>query len=169
MLLLDDCIKSQDYEKAQAYISTLTEHIDKSVPRNYCQNRAVNVVLSYYQNIAQEKGLALRVSVSLPESLRVNDLDLAVLLSNGLDNAVNAVERCPDRGISVKAFVEGDTLYLEIKNSFRDTVIFEDGMPLSKHEQHGYGTRSMAAIVEQYGGTYSFGVEQGLFVFRCSM
>lgn len=169
VLLLDDYIKNQQYEKAQAYIGTLTEHIDKSVPKNYCQNRAVNVVLSYYQSIAQEKGVTLKAAVTLPEALRVDETDLAVIFSNALDNTIHALEGCPDKTVSVKAFTEADTLYLEIKNPFRDSVIFEDGIPLSKHEQHGYGTRSMAAIVERYGGTYSFSVEQGSFVFRCSM
>ena len=169
MLLLDDYIKSQEYERAQAYIATLSEHIDKSVLKNYCQNRAVNVVLSYYQSAAREKGIVLMTSVTLPEALRVEETDLAVVLSNGLDNAIRAVEGCPDKLISVKAFVETDTLYLEIKNSFQGSVRFEDGIPVSKQEQHGFGARSMAAIVEQYGGTHSFRVEEGHFVFRCSM
>ena len=169
VLLLDDYIKSGQYEKAQTYINALTEHIDKSTPKNFCQNRAANVVLSYYQSVAQEKGITLRAAVNLPEALRVDEIDLAVILSNALDNAIHALERCPDKTISVKGFTEADTLYLEVKNPFQDSVVFEDGIPLSKQEQHGYGTRSIVTIVERYGGIYSFSVEQGSFVFRCSM
>lgn len=169
VLLLDDYIKNQQYDKAQAYIGTLTEHIDASTPKHFCQNRAVNVVLSFYQSLAQEKGIVLKAAVNLPQTLRVEEIDLAVILSNALDNALHALESCQDKTVSVKAFTEADTLYLEVKNPFRDSVVFEDGVPLSKQEQHGYGTRSMMTIVERYGGIYSFSVEQGSFVFRCSM
>lgn len=169
MLLLDDYIQNQQYDKAQAYIGALTGHIDKSAPKNFCANQAVNVVLSYYQSVALEKGVVLKAAVSLPEALRVDETDLAVILSNGLDNAIHALESCPDKTVSVKAFAEADALYLEIKNPFRGSVVLEDGIPLSQHERHGYGTRSMATIVERYGGTYSFSVEQGFFAFRCSI
>lgn len=47
--------------------------------------------------------------------------------------------------------------------------MFDGNMPRSKQENHGYGTRSMAAIVTKYDGVYSFTIEDGDFVFRCGM
>lgn len=62
-----------------------------------------------------------------------------------------------------------DRPYVEIKNPFNNAVMFDGNMPRSKQENHGYGTRSMAAIVTKYDGVYSFTIEDGDFVFRCGM
>ncbi len=169
MLLLDDYIKNNKLGEAKEYIGTLIEDIDKGAFKNYCDNHSVNVVLSYYNRIADEKGIKFETNIRLPESLTVSETDLAVILSNGLENAINALEQCDYKKVITNGFIDADKLYLEIKNPFNNIVMFDGKIPRSKLENHGYGTKSMAAIVEKYEGVYSFVVENGYFVFRCSM
>ena len=169
MLLLGDYIKTEKYGEAEKYIDSLVEDADKITAKKYCDNRCANVVLSYYSKIAADKGIRFETNVTLPETLVVDETDLAVVLSNGLENAVNALEVCDNKQISVKGFVDADKIYIEIKNPFNNAVMFDGNMPRSKQENHGYGTRSMAAIVTKYDGAYSFTIEDGDFVFRCGM
>ena len=169
MLLLGDYIKTEKYSEAEKYIDSLVEEADKITAKKYRDNRCANVVLSYYSKIASDKGIRFETNVTLPETLVVDETDLAVVLSNGLENAVNALEGCDNKQISVKGFVDADKIYIEIKNPFNNAVMFDGNMPRSKQENHGYGTRSMAAIVTKYDGAYSFTIEEGDFVFRCGM
>ena len=39
------------------------------------------------------------------------------------------------------------------------------GLPVSKEQGHGYGTKSMAHIVEKHGGVFQFSVKDGWFIF----
>lgn len=169
MLLLNDYIINNKTDEAKEYIRGLIENIDKSKPQTYCNNNSVNVVLSYYNSIADEKGIKFETNIRLAAKLSVNETDLAVVLSNGLENAINALETCDYKKIIVNSFTDADKIYLEIKNPFNTNVVFDGNAPKSKQKNHGFGTKSMAAIVEKYEGAYSFALENGCFVFRCSM
>lgn len=169
ILLLNDYIKNKDFDEAEKYIGNLIDNIDKSKLKSYCDNHSVNVVLSYYNKIADEKGIDFSTNINLPETLVADETDLAVIMSNGLENAINALDECDDKRISVKAFTDADKIYIEIRNPFAHRVLFDGTIPKSKQENHGYGTKSMAAIVEKYEGVYSFRVENGCFVFQCSI
>lgn len=169
MLLLGDYIKNKKLDEAEEYINGLIEDIDKGTVKDYCDNHSVNVVLSYYDKIAGERQITFETNIQLPEILTISETDLAVVLSNGLENAINALESCDNKKISITGFMDADKIYLEIKNPFNSRVVFDGDIPKSKQENHGFGTKSMAAIVEKYDGVYSFLVENGYFVFQCSM
>lgn len=169
MIMLNDYIKTKKYSEAENYINSLVGEVDKTSSKKYCDNHCANVVLSHYSKIADDKGIQFDTNISLPESLSIDETDLAVVLSNGLENSINALEKCDNKQISIKGFVDNDKIYLEIKNPFNEPVYFDDNLPRSKKENHGYGTRSMAAITTKHNGAYSFVIEDGYFVFRCSM
>lgn len=169
MLLLNDYIRNEKYTDAAQYISGMITDIDKNTLHTYCDNNSVNVVLSYYNKIADEQNIDFSTSIHLPAELKINQTDLAVILSNGLENAINAQANCDDKKIFIKGFIEAEKIYLEIKNPFNNSVAFEGKLPHSKQENHGFGTKSMAAIIEKYDGVYSFSVENGYFIFRCSI
>lgn len=169
LLLISDYLKNNNLSSAEESIQSLIRESDKSTVKNYCGNHSVNVVLSYYERIAERAKIQFDTNISLAEKLPVNEMELTVILSNGLENSVNALKDCNNKRISVKCFTEADKVYLEIKNPITMPVLFERGLPKSKKEGHGYGTKSMASIVEKNEGVYCFVVENGDFVFRCSM
>lgn len=169
MLLLNDYIRSENYAEVEKYMNSMIAEISQSTPQTYCDNHSVNVILSYYNKIADERNIEFNASIRFPAALKIGQTDLAVVLSNGLENAINAQAYCEDKKICIKGFMEAEKLYLEIKNPFNHSVAFDGALPRSQRENHGFGTKSMAAIVEKYEGVYSFSVENGYFCFRCTM
>ncbi len=169
LIPLIDYIDNRNFDKAREYINKLMTDIDKNTVKTYCGNNLINVVLSYYYNIVQSEKIDFNTQIRLPEKLNISETDLAVVLSNGLDNAINALKKCNNKQLFVKAFLKNNKMYLEIKNTFNGNVVFEDGMPKSVRENHGYGTKSMATIVKNNGGIYSFVTENDYFVFRCAI
>ncbi|WP_209510522.1 GHKL domain-containing protein [Sedimentibacter acidaminivorans] len=61
---------------------------------------------------------------------------------------------------------KNNKLHIEITNSFEGTVMLVDKIPISILENHGYGTKSIAAIAEKYSGVYSFTAENRIFRTR---
>lgn len=169
MVLLNDYIKNGETGKALEHISSITEYVDSTIPRQFCLNGVVNVILSHYANICQLKGISFICEVSLSRQLPVSDIDLVVILSNILENAVNALEICDTKRIEVKGFESDGKFFFEVKNPFCGEIEFKDDLPVSRRENHGYGTKSIAAIVEKHEGIYSFTVEDDIFVFRCAI
>lgn len=169
MIILDGYLKSGKTSEAEEYIKNISSNIDENKIKIYCDNHTVNAVLSYYGKIAEDKGIKLETDINLSGKLNIEETDLAVILSNGVENAINALESCPEKTVMIKAFAEDQKLFLEIKNAFSGKIAFEGNLPKSARENHGYGTKSMAATVEKYGGIYSFEIENGQLVFRCSV
>ncbi len=169
MLLLNDYIKNGETQKALEHISSVTDYIDSTMPKQFCLNGVVNVILSHYDTLTQLKGIDFICEVSLSRQLPLADIDLVVVLSNALENAVNALEICDTKWIAVKGFESDGKFFFEVKNPFCGEIEFQDNLPVSRRENHGYGTKSIAAIVEKHEGIYSFTVEDDIFVFRCAI
>lgn len=97
-------------------------------------------------------------------------IDLYTLLGNGLDNAIESVEKISDdarRMISVRIWKKNGFAVLQIENCYDGILEIENGLPITKKEDkvnHGLGLKSMRAITEKYQGTFSIRTENGRFL-----
>jgi len=121
----------------------------------------------------------INLELNLPQSIKskASELHLCVILSNLLDNAVEACEKVAgERRISLKLANEtgdvsgNDRLCICIENTFdiaSGKPHFRRDLPLTTKEDrelHGYGLRSVKRIVEMYGGGLDISyTEEGLF------
>lgn len=170
---LSSCIENGQEEQAQAYISGICEEIEAQKVLRYCENEAANLILSAFAGRAEKAGIALNVQGALPSFIMVSDSDLCVLLSNALENALHACQPFAAEGdacsIDVQFYERGGKLFLQVTNPCRDTVRFENGLPVSDLPGHGIGVQSICAIVQRYGGVYAFSIKDGRFVLRLSL
>ena len=71
--------------------------------------------------------------------------------------------------IEVQTYEKNEKFFLQVINDCREAVRFKDGIPVTDRPGHGIGVSSICAIVEQYGGMYSFSQQQDQFVLRISL
>mgnify|MGYP000760026707 FL=1 len=112
--------------------------------------------------------MPLRVRAEVPHFIPVAETDLCVLLSNALENALHACKGADD-SIEVQTYERIEKFFLQVVNDCREAVRFEDGIPVTDRPGHGIGVSSICAIVERYGGLYSFSVKEGKVVLRVSL
>jgi len=113
----------------------------------------------------------LTVNVKLPDLLPFSDTELCSLLSNALENAIHACEQIPDsnkRIIRLRMYSKNNKLCIDLHNSYQAEPIFQQGLPVSKEQGHGFGTKSIAHIVEKHGGVFQFSVKDGWFIFQAT-
>lgn len=168
------CIENGRAEAAQEYIHSVCAEIEASKVNVYCENEAANLILSAFATRAQNSGIDFRVHAAIPVVLPLPDSDLCVLLSNALENALHAGQRQREAGkpavVETTAYQKDGRLFLQIANSCSFPVQFRaEGIPTASQPGHGLGVRSICAIVEQYGGMYSFSQQQDQFVLRISL
>ena len=97
-----------------------------------------------------------------------DEILFASILANALDNAVNAQEGLHPERRSIRLLLKnssGKTL-LCVKNACAKMPVFEDGVPISTREGHGFGVTSIQCATEKLGGNYQFSVEGDIFVLR---
>ncbi len=183
--LLFGFLESGKVKAAMEYIRQTQIRIDSIVPVRYCENNAINLILSAFAAKADQSGVSLDVDVVFPDALPFPDTELCVLLSNGLENAIKAAAKKPDphpdsdsdsqpasdqgskkETVRLNCRIHKGNLLILIENTFHEKVEMKNGLPQTNKEGHGYGTKSIAMIVDKYKGYYSFASTEGLFTLR---
>lgn len=166
------CLKNEKNEQAEDYIQGICEELDAQKIIQYCENEAVNLILSSYAARAAKDSVSLKINVTLPDKIHIKASELCVLLSNGLENALHA---CEKQESSEKAFIhiqgyeKNEKIFLQITNSCAEAPSFQNGLPVANKPEHGIGTRSIRMIVEHYGGICEFLVRNHQFILRVSL
>lgn len=135
----------------------------------WCENNVLNVVLSYYLDMAQREKIQVEARLDLPEELPVDAAELTTVFANAIENAVNACRKQGPgeaRRLVVNA-AASPQLSIEIANTYAGDVKFgRDGLPVTAEAGHGIGTRSIRAFAQRHGAMCSFAVQDGMFYVR---
>jgi len=167
--LINGYVADNKLAELKKYITEIEKSIDDTVTIKYCDNNAVNLILSPYINRAKREKIVVESQVYIPKECEVSDMDLCIILSNAIENAINACMNIKDtnnRRINISCKSKNDKLLIQVSNNFMGEVIFLEDMPISAEENHGFGTKSIAATVQKYNGLCSFSVGSGVFKAR---
>lgn len=132
-----------------------------------CQNAVVDSVAGYFAPLYREHGIPLTFGLDLPRELPVADTDLCSVLSNLLENAMEASLRtAPEkRRVNVSARLHSENmLLLSVENSYDGQVQEKDGVFFSsKRPGEGIGLQAVRHIAEKNGGYCRFLYGNGVF------
>ncbi|WP_022761824.1 ATP-binding protein [Butyrivibrio sp. AD3002] len=134
----------------------------------YCENTTVNAALMHYVTLAERSDIKVTVSTNIPYKTDVDEMQLAIAISNLLENAIHACEKVPEgeRFIEVTAKYK-QQLLLEISNSCNERAeLDEDGHPVTSEDGHGIGTRSVLDFVKKTNSEIRYVAEDNKFKVR---
>ncbi len=167
------CIENGRINQAQRYISDIYQEIDAQKLERYCDNEAVNLILSSFVGRAKKHSVDMNIHGILPAEIKVSDNDLCVLLSNALENALHACMNIKgeneQRTIDVRFYERDDKIFIQVSNTCKENVLFKDGIPISARPEHGIGVQSICAIAQRYDGLCTFIVQDEQFILRVSL
>lgn len=160
-------VENGETDTARKMINAHIARIDGTRLERFCTNDIVNYVISDYAARCKNEGVCFHCAIQLDE-LTVDEIMFSSILSNALDNALNAQKLLPPDRRSIKLMLKnsGSKLLLSVKNPVGQQVIFSDGLPVSGKNGHGYGTQSIRYMTERLGGNCQFSVQDGLFIVR---
>ncbi len=151
------------------YLTDIEKDLDDAVTVKFCDNDAVNLILSSYIQKAKEELITVESQVYIPPNCAVSDMDLCIILANAIENAINASINIADirnRRINISCKTANDKLLIQVVNNYSEEVKFTEDLPVSADENHGFGTKSIAAAVQKYQGLCSFTAKNGVFKVR---
>ena len=153
-------------EKIKAYLSGAVSRIP-SFEMHFCENRAADSVVGYYCALAKRENIPYSVQIDLPECLPVDEINLCLVLSNLLENALEASLRTAParRRIELTAYLHGNSLALiQVENTYDGVIREKDGVfQSSKRKGEGVGIQSVRHIAEKSGGVSTVTYQDGLF------
>lgn len=154
--VVDGLLASGQQQQAHAYLKSL-ESVAFGAFQFQTNRPAVDVLLDSKLGLAHQSGIKAECALRFPDTCQIEDLDLCVVISNALDNAINAcaqVER-PSRFVRVTGKWQGDFFMLEILNSCHAP---------SGPIRFGTGLCNIKAVAEKYRGAVHVQCEQDTFL-----
>lgn len=158
LTVLAGLLKTGDYDRAQGYLKKL-ETIAGGLSFPACTGHpVVDILLEDKLALAQASGVKAEVSLTLPNSCQVNDLDLCIIFANAIDNAIQAcMQGDGPQLICINGTRQGSFYMLEFENTCADRTALKMGVGLS----------NIKAVAEKYGGAIT--IEKSPFVFRLNV
>lgn len=169
MLLLQGLLENGNYDKAAEYFHTLTAESISSGKRIFTGNEIVDIILSAKMTKIEEEEIAVSCNGGLEPLSFMEDVDVCILFSNLIDNAIEANAKCEgDRFLTIRVSHKPALFMIEVSNSLNGELREKEGYLLSSKEDsaaHGIGTQNIFSVVRKYAGEYSIRVQDKRFIF----
>ena len=155
-----------DMEKIKKYLLAATGKIS-DYNLHFCENQAVDSVFGYYSTLAKRENIPFHALVSLPADLSVDEINLCLVFSNLLENAIQASVKTEParRKINVEVHPHHNHLLLiHVENTFDGKIQQKNNIfQSSKRSGNGIGIESVRHITNKNGGACNFTYEDGIF------
>ena len=171
IMCIDSLLKKKNYNKLEEYINSIFDKLDGQLDMVDTNNEVVNAIINakYYEALQNDVLFILKINDL--SHIKVSDEDIVTILSNLLDNAIEAAGQCEidKRTVGIRLLYEDDVLSIAVSNSYKtEPEIMEDGYMRTikdDKEQHGLGIRNVVATLEKYNAEYIIDYKNGEFVF----
>ncbi len=165
-------------KELQAYLSEMNNAFDGLDFRFKTGNSVIDTLLNMKYHEALRLVPNLQVDVKkllLPSDLAIQSYDIAVILGNALDNAIEACRKLKEKEPEAKTFIrlssvrKDKLLIFKIENSFDGTLKRkrQTGLPetdKADKKVHGIGLANIKNTAEKYQGTMDYKTDGRVFV-----
>ena len=181
--ILRTFLDAGDVAAARAYLDEFSSgrRLDDA-PIRYCENDAVSAVLVYYCDAARKLGVRVDVVAQVPARPPQRETDVCAVLSNLLENAVDALRDVAagsgaagggaagaaggnplELRIRVEARPAG--LFMTVDNTCLPSTVRQDGERFvsAKPGSHGLGIASVRETARRTGGVARFALDGNTF------
>lgn len=164
--------KSSDViiELAKAEAKKLGEDADVVNTKNVI----VNMVLNAKVKEIRKKKIGILLEADDLSDLKMENEDIVIILSNLINNAIEACEQCKNKKmIWIKCFMQGTETFFSVRNTYGVEPVVKNGKytttKTENQEMHGMGINNIIKTVEKYQGSYVIHTENNEFLFTITI
>ena len=173
LVAIGGMVEQGQYDRLAVYLEDYTARLPASEAVRYCDNGMINIIVQYYAHLASMHGIQFRARIVAPPSLPLTDGQLAALLGNLLENAVESCRKIVegDRRITLSISHTRALLTIHLENT-------TDGVPPGTGEAFlsskrpgrvGKGLASVESIAESSGGEAEFRFQKETEMFSSTV
>jgi two-component system sensor histidine kinase AgrC len=161
-------LENGETDKATAYGAQLIQAAEEYRNIVNIPYAMIRAMLNYKLSVAREEGIQLRLNITVPEGLPLNEFDLTVILGNLLDNAVEACKTVDGdkRYIRLGLTYKPDYLVLQMENPIKHDPVLKGGAFLTtkpNFDDHGFGLPNIVYLVSRHNGFMKIEPDDGVF------
>ncbi len=170
LIYIDNLIAEKRYDEVEKYISDRREELESTRSVRHTGNRVLDYIIN--SKLDEAGNIPFVITGELRELRGIDDLDVASLFGNILDNAIEATKNAPDPAITLEFSVTGNYQNILCKNTISRSVLKDNpDLNTTKNDRrrHGYGIQSIRRIVSKHGGMVEFYEEDGMFCVHIAL
>ncbi len=157
LFLLQSFINDGKKKEATSYINELTRNYQNiKTLYSVTGNVVIDSVINYKLINVSNSNLHIDVNANVPTELAIEIVDLSVILTNLLDNALTAISKVDGECLlSIRISYQKGMLLIHVSNSYNGDVQYENGELVTTKEEkteHGRGLQNVRKAAEKYQG-----------------
>ena len=156
-------------EEARTYLNRLGKDRAAYSVERFTGIEAVDYILSQKAELARQQNIETSIHAEYPKDCKIDPVDLCTILTNLLDNAMEACRKLPEASakiLSVTIRRINQFIIIQIANScIEEPVISKGNFKTSKTDKrhHGWGMKNVRLAVEKYHGTMEHEYNKNMF------
>ena len=168
---ISDLLAQKSYETAAKYVRELSQAQTSRILIVNTHHPIIDAILNQKYQMAVESQIEMRFCINDLSGIQLSASELVVLLSNLLDNAIEACRRIDTERLIRCTILENDGFFLSIRNTSLPVLITEHGIATTKASasEHGYGLPSVCRILDGLHAEYAYNYEDGWFQFTAEI
>ena len=157
-------------EEARTYLDRLGKDRAAYSVERFTGIEAVDYILSQKAAFAKQQNVETSIHAEYPKDCKIDPVDLCTILTNLLDNAMDACGKLPEASakiLSVTIRRINQFIIIQIANScIEEPVISKGNFKTSKTDKrhHGWGMKNVRLAVEKYHGTMEYEYNKNMFI-----
>jgi signal transduction histidine kinase len=163
-------IYKEEYDKLFDYINEVLEETEDLFSTVVSGNEVVDAAVNHAIKKGKKHGIRFDTQIFVPDKLPFKETDFCSILSNLMDNAVEAAIVSGENNPVIEVHIQPrqDYLFIRVTNPIAGTLSRKRVLSLrtTKKETalHGYGTKVVKNLVEKYQGSLNFDMKEGRFI-----
>lgn len=164
--------EGMDNQKTTEYLDRMEQEIKIYEVQNKTGNKVLDTILTAKSIYCQSHWIEMTVVAEGAALSFMEDMDISALFGNLIDNAIESVDKIEQKErklIHLAVAKQKGFVRIRLENCYDKKPIIVNGrIKTSKEDKryHGYGLKSIEAIVKKYGGSMVIQAEDGWFEQR---
>ena len=159
--------KEKRFDDVEKYINEISDRLNEYNIYISVGNSFIDAILNYYLQKMEKLDVKFIVSGKMPNNCYITMFDLCTIISNLLDNALDAIDKLEqkDKWIEVTFRYDSLMIYCNVTNPYNGELNIYKNKIMSKKssKNHGYGLGNIKKSVELYSGSMDIKVENKIF------
>ena len=165
---------SKDEQGMKNYIESVKKCITSFGGQVYTGNKIIDIILYQKSEVCFKEGINFHFKSNNIKMEFIDEADICCILSNLLDNAIEAAQKSENRSIELTFYsnIQKTIYFIEITNSCDIPPIIKNGRMItekSNSRYHGVGIYSVEKTLKKYSGYLSYHYDNNDRIFQITV
>lgn len=170
IMCIESLIEMENYDELKDYVKSISGNLSTELDYIKTNNVIIDAILNSKYKETLDKGIVFIFQINDLSGIKMCDEDIVVILSNLLNNVIEACEKCSGKKfMKMKLVKEKDNIIISVKNTYDGKLNIKDGeiQTSKKYEmdEHGVGIKNIIEVITKYQGSYAIRNDNNEFYF----